>query len=112
MAATGEDSHGFACVDSGVEHQAERVTRGIRVDAEVFGVRRVGQATGTERKDASLRLVDVIHLDVEMELLGMRGIRPLRWDMVRSQLHRQADTSAFQRRPVLGPVDDGDVQEG
>ena len=72
----------------------------VGVHAEVLGVRRIGQTTGAESQHLPFRLVNVVHLDVEVKL-RMRRVGPLWRDVVRSQLDREADVAALEGRPVV-----------
>ncbi|BCJ54556.1 hypothetical protein Asp14428_60310 [Actinoplanes sp. NBRC 14428] len=52
----------------------------VCVDAE--GVALAVEAFGARSEHALLRLLDVVHADVEVELLGAGRVRPLRRDQV------------------------------
>ena len=88
----------------GVEHEAEGVPGRVGVHAEVLGVRRIGQTTGAQSQHLPFRLVHVVHLDVEVKLLRTRRVGPMWRDVVRSQLDREADIAALERRPVVRAV--------
>lgn len=83
----------------------------VGADAEVLCVRRIGQTTGAERQHLPFRLVNVVYLDVEVKLLRTRRLRPVRRDVVWSQLHREADVATLERRPVVRAMHHRDVEQ-
>lgn len=47
---------------------------------------------GTERDDLPFAFIEILHLEVDVRLLGTVGARPDRWLVVRSQLKGQRRT--------------------
>jgi hypothetical protein len=71
------------------------------------------QATGAQCEHALAGALDVVHHDVEVELLRLGGVRPPRRSMVRRQLKRQAGGRVVlgDDHPVTALVGDGEPEE-
>jgi len=95
------------------------VPRGIEEDPE--GLARLHLVlTGAQRDDRSLSGVEVVDLQVEVQLLGMFGARPLGRAVVRDALERQRNAAGGRElHPVVlgvvavdGRSEDGRVERG
>lgn len=86
---------------------------GVGVDAPAAGGVTGVENRGAEGEDLLLGLVEVLDTDVEVELLGSGGIRPLRRPMVVNALEGEHHAGlevkgrpvVIERPPGIGPVD-------
>jgi hypothetical protein len=93
--------------------EAEGMACGVGVDAPAAGGVTGVENRGTESEDLLLGLVEVLDADVEVELLGAVGIRPLRRPMAVNALEGEHHAGlevegrpvVVERPPGIGPVD-------
>jgi hypothetical protein len=83
-----------------LQAKAEWMARRVPVDPESCTA--TGEPHGTESEGLLLRLIEVVHGNIEMHLLRRLGVRPARRPKIRCQLEGQA-------RPVGRVTDDDPV---
>lgn len=71
------------------EHETEGVSNGIEEDAKA-GLASSWDPAGSEREHGRLGLVDVVHSNVKVKLLGVVRVRPAWWDPSQSALEGEA----------------------
>src|SRR4030095_14235522 len=89
--------------DTLVAAEAEGVADGVGVDAETVAVRGGGVPLHScaEGQDATLFGLDVVDLEVEVELLGVLAVGPLRGAVVLHPVEGQLDLAKLDTGPVL-----------
>ena len=67
--------------------EAEGVPGGVGVDAEAIALRGPLQKPGTQTRGLFMGGVDILHDEIQVDLLRWVPLGPLRRDVIRSQLH-------------------------
>jgi hypothetical protein len=85
-----------------VADQAEGMPRRVRIDTPAPPISAVIQHRRAADQHLLLRSIQVRNTEVQRELLGPGGIRPLRWPVIRCPLESEHKTGRrVQRRPVV-----------
>ncbi len=73
-----------------------------RISEDPPAARVTSQERGAKARDPLMRIINVPHVDVEVQLLRVASIRPPRWTKVSGTLERQdsAATGGMQRCEV------------